>query len=468
MSDPIHELRELAHQGVDVTPLPPSEVRRRGERMRRRHNALAALGGVAAIALIATPIAIIAGGSNQALPPANPSSPTVTTTQSATPGRWRTTIPAGFPLAQGWPEPTEPGDGLGIAGPSRNLAVDEPGAMCPATAVSVPAPVDELAATWTQPADYRSRQLLLFADDTQAHQYADWLRDTFANCEGVESGDGYIISASVQDYQPVTFAWNATLRSELQGAPAPGIQLVQVAVVGNAVLVNAGSDEGSDAQAMNNEYAGQAVDVLAAMDVFEGAPQATEPAQTTAPLGDIPADFPLAAGWPDPSTSEYGDEALEGPNRTLPPLDLSACGHKVPDPGDTDRLNATWTNVEDYRGRELLTFSTAQEAVTYVAHLRAVWADCPVEESGDGGIRRQLRATSVGGESVALISTYEYAGKPALGLGINHVIRLGRAVLVDTASNEGTESAIDDQLARMTAASAPVVDAMCVFTEAGC
>jgi hypothetical protein len=276
MSDPIQELRNLAQQGADVTPLPAPEVRRRGDRMRRRQHVLAAVAGVAAVALIATPIAVLASGSDKAAP--------------------------------------------GLVGTP-----------------------------------------------------------------------------------PATTSPTAT----------------------------------------------------------------TSPAQTDAPH-DIPDGFPLAAGWPDPSTSEYGDEALKGPNRTLPPLDLSACGNKVPDPGDTDRLNATWTNVEDYRGRELMTFSTAQEAVTYVAHLRAVWADCPVEESGDGDIRRQLRATSVGGESVALISTYEYAGKPALGLGINHVIRLGRAVLVDATSNEGTESAIDDQLARMTAASAPVVDAMCVFTQAGC
>jgi len=190
---------------------------------------------------------------------------------------------------------------------------------------------------------------------------------------------------------------------------------------------------------------------------------------TQAPqVHDIPDDFPLAAGWPDTSTSEYGDKALKGPSRALPALDITACGHHVPDLGNLDRLDATWKNVEDYRSRELLTFPTAQEAVTYVAHLRAIWMDCPSEDAGGQTTVHELRSTEVGGESVALVTSYEMNGAPALGLSVDHVIRLGRGVLIDSGANEGTTDLLEHQLAVMTDESAPAVAAMCVFTEAGC
>ncbi|HEY3014738.1 MAG TPA: hypothetical protein VGJ41_06480 [Nocardioides sp.] len=197
--------------------------------------------------------------------------------------------------------------------------------------------------------------------------------------------------------------------------------------------------------------------------------QSVSESPSDSPVTEIPDDFPLAAGWPDPSQSEYGDKALEGPSRTLPALDITACGHHLPDLGNLDRLDATWKNVEDYRSRELLTFGTAQEAVTYVAHLRAIWMDCPSEDVGDGQTAvHELRPTQVGGESVALVTSYEMGGAPAIGLSVDHVIRLGRSVLVDTTSTEGTKDGLDQQLAEMTDETAPVVAAMCLFTKAGC
>jgi len=198
-------------------------------------------------------------------------------------------------------------------------------------------------------------------------------------------------------------------------------------------------------------------------------PSATPGDDPTGPrVAEIPDDFPLIAGWPDPSQSEYGDKALKGPSRDLAALEITACGSQVPDPGNLDRLDATWTNAEDYRARELLTFSTAQEAVTYVAHLRALWQECQSEETGDGGQVHELRTTQVGGESVALLTGYTYQGGPTVGLSIDHVVRLGRAVLIDATSNEGTLEAADDQIAGMTQDSADVVAAMCLYTEAGC
>jgi hypothetical protein len=59
MRDPIDELESFDMPGT-TTPLPAAEVRRRGDRIRRRNTALAAAGGLAVVAAIAAPIAAVA------------------------------------------------------------------------------------------------------------------------------------------------------------------------------------------------------------------------------------------------------------------------------------------------------------------------------------------------------------------------------------------------------------------------
>ncbi|MDQ3484084.1 MAG: hypothetical protein M3445_01505, partial [Actinomycetota bacterium] len=79
----------------------------------------------------------------------------------------------------------------------------------------------------------------------------------------------------------------------------------------------------------------------------------------------------------------------------------------------------------------------------------------------------------VGGESFAVVRNTEFDGAPAVGLTVLHFVRVGRSVLIDTASNEvgagpDLESDIENQIARQVAGTAEVVAAMCRFTEAGC
>jgi len=275
MSDPIEQLQSLTQQGVDVTPLPPSEVRRRGDRLRRRNQALAAAGGVAAIALIATPIALLAGGPQKALPPVDTPTPTVTDTATPTP----------------------------------------------------------------------------------------------------------------------------------------------------------------------------------------------------APAHDIPAGFPLATGWPDPSTAENPEEALKGPSRTLEPFEFTACGNTLPAPDSRDLLIASWSNPEDGRTRELRTFETADDAVAYVDELAAFYRACPIEDDGnDMDHRYRVANTEVGGQSVGIVTDYYYLGEQSIGFTGYHVIRLGRAVLVISWSNEGwgKDKTVAQLVQGMTDEAAEPIAAMCTFTEAGC
>jgi len=83
-----------------MNPLPAADVRRRGDKIRRRNNALATVGGLAAVAVIAAPFAIFAGGHDSSNPqPVDP------------PRTWVQEIPDDFPLSDQMPASTKERDG---------------------------------------------------------------------------------------------------------------------------------------------------------------------------------------------------------------------------------------------------------------------------------------------------------------------------------------------------------------------
>lgn len=67
MRDPIEQLDEL--RTMDVNPLPPEEVRLRGNRIRRRRVALTVAGAAAVVVVIVAPIALLTNSSDRAAPP---------------------------------------------------------------------------------------------------------------------------------------------------------------------------------------------------------------------------------------------------------------------------------------------------------------------------------------------------------------------------------------------------------------
>lgn len=194
----------------------------------------------------------------------------------------------------------------------------------------------------------------------------------------------------------------------------------------------------------------------------------------------IPADFPLAAGWPDESTAEPGPQSgLTPPRPDLehPAFDYVACGRTLPVPAETDRLRTLWSNVEDLRGRQLLTFPDAAAAAVFVGGATEFYRGCGVEPAGSDDLTYTwtVLPTEYGGQSVAASSTPSRAGAPAVGVvRMVHLIRLGRAVLIDTTEGEGGGGGPDlpgltrSRAEVMALAAAPVVAAMCRYTEAGC
>ncbi len=238
-----------------------------------------------------------------------------------------------------------------------------------------------------------------------------------------------------------------------------------VGLIGSRVVLLSVGQLGTDEFDPLDYTTGQAM--LAALD------QARVPSGTKAGE-EIGSDFPLVEGWPDDSQAESPDGGLDGPSRQLAPLRITLCDTTAPDPQHTDRLSATWRNPEDGRDRQLTTYADADRAVAAMRALVKVYQDCSEEPANDGFVRHyEAIRSSVGGESWALVTWYEYEGAPSIGRQIVHLIRVGRAILLDTTSNEGmggpgqqdeVQSAIDAQADGTAAA----VAAMCRFTVAGC
>lgn len=247
MSDPIKGLESFHAEAIPVTPLDPAEVRRRGDRMRRRRNAGAALAGVAAIAVVAVPLALSTGGDtrSQDLGPAGDPSKIVTTDGPARP--YVTEIPAGFPLTKGYPA-TNGNDGSPVtAVPGRRTVT--PFELCGTPVWTYDGTVDLLGASYTGEAeDFRARALVLYPSDDAATETLDELTAAVAACPEESTDDGGTVSvyerhdadAGGQDGELVF-----TQRYRMQGTGfSTGLMAYAVSQVGNALLFSLESNEG--------------------------------------------------------------------------------------------------------------------------------------------------------------------------------------------------------------------------------
>jgi hypothetical protein len=257
--------------------------------------------------------------------------------------------------------------------------------------------------------------------------------------------------------------------STWQGDAYPTARFVHIVQAGPALLLTSSYVAGPADLEETRAGVAPLVDAMAQFGRAEPGTDPSVPANQPVGTNEIPEGFPLADGLPN-GGAEPGQPGLQGPNRTLKPLSFSACGSSLDEPPHVDQLRASWTNVEDYRDRQLTTFEDAAQAVAYVQRVTDFYRSCPEEDGDQAGstIVHEVSRTAVGGESWAVVTSYEVDGAPAVGLSVVHVIRLGQAVLIDTTSNEGSGPDSKAQIQDQARATVDVVSAMCVFTKSGC
>ena len=283
MSDPFETLR---HREPAVDRLPAEEVRRLGDRRRRR---TALLTGAATLAVLVVLGGTLGSGAllDRTVPapagpsPATPPSESAAATPSPEPrdvAPARLDIPADFPLAS-----ADPLFGL-------EESFQDVGA-CERAVVTTSEPVDEMSVVSSEPEDYRARKLSVYASAEEASAQMTAYLDVFEACPRQEWGDGS--PDTVTEVLPSRLGEEAAtvVRSaELDGAAVPGIEVVELVRVGNALLLTSESNEGGagpDGSRPSRAHSSEeAATVVMAMCVFSDAGCVDQPTGVLS-LGDV-------------------------------------------------------------------------------------------------------------------------------------------------------------------------------------
>jgi len=267
--DPIEELRHFT-PGGDVDPLPASEVRRRGDRRRRRTNALATVGGVAAVAALVVPLSLAARGTDRSVPqPIGPS----TASSSPVPGlAWRHRIPAGFDLTAlpaGTTFTYTAGD-TGAVDPMRlcgTTVLDTgPGAEVPVA--------DRRGAVHSEAGtgSASARTLALYPSAAAAAKVLGAVEDAVRACPVQHQHPGAPLVHDVVDTTlPVDDSFVFTQQARMDARLYADLTVVEVARVGNALYVATASTSAGGPQVVDTEVrrlAEQSAPVLGEMCTF--------------------------------------------------------------------------------------------------------------------------------------------------------------------------------------------------------
>ncbi len=232
MSDLFDPLRDMTRE--PVSSLSAAEVRRRGDRQRRRRTAVQVLGGAAAVAVVALGALTVADRSPTSSREVPPASQGPSPSEQAS--RPATRVPDGFPLDQGMVEAAS------VKGPSRKALWLTDMTICGDVAPYSPADVttDAVGVMHDDTGYSQRRQLMVYPDAATAHRMARDLVATFEACprydtDTGDTGHGEALN-EVTRRELGDEAWTVKNGAMFNGAPTIGENIYVVVRVGNAVL----------------------------------------------------------------------------------------------------------------------------------------------------------------------------------------------------------------------------------------
>jgi hypothetical protein len=305
------------------------------------------------------------------------------------------------------------------------------------------------------------RHLVVFRDAEQATAAMNQLAQAPTSCDGTYSDEGFRYEMLPADAS----GSSAEDSSAWVQALTDGTGTVTLAQqVGNAVLIDAATSNGLGDETVRQDGTDNLLErsqeVVAQMCVFSaegcggGDDTAVDSGIGEGAVPAIPADFPLDQGLPTGGL----DGTVPAPDPTI------SCDHPAEKPKPVEKAHAQWRTISEIRDRQLLTFSRQTDAEAYVEAVSTI--DCSPD-------RVTVVSTDASGALIA-VGHNENAGAVGPGLVETYVVRVGRAVLLAQRIDEGYAWSADVEAEGETLAEdlsselAPLVAAMCTFTDTGC
>lgn len=330
-----------------------------------------------------------------------------------------------------------------------------------------------------------TRELVLLGDPEDAARLSRTFADLPRTCPTVSADGDQETLTEVRD-SPFGPAPATTLVQTytVGGEPGSGATVVHVVPVGAALLVTstygqwapdgeAATIDAEKAVEQTVEPLRATVEALAMFD-DEGADTDTDTDTSTSspdPTGsafpepqgpEIPADFPLAAGLPDPDD----DTKVSAPSPDGDGIgEIEMCGRVVwpqrETTGGIRRLVTSASGPEYHEWHELFVHDDAEKAAGPMAVLRTAAAEC---HGGGRNLVWTVLDRDTGYDTVTVALTYD----DGLGSSVFQVTRVGSARLMVGTYGEGSLASLDGQADEVTETTEQIVPAMCAFTKTGC
>jgi hypothetical protein len=475
MRDPLDELKNLT-AGTAGPTLPAAEVRRRGDRMRRRRTATQALGAAAAVAVIASGGALAAGVTSTAPRPVDPAAPTSSAdpSPSPTPSPTRVAtseIPQDFPIWEGI-EPTKAlEDVMPEATGSMDLDDEKEqswyGLPCtpPGEKVAFPGDDRRTAAlrVWLE-GDFgaKSRQVLVYEDYAAADRAFTGLGTSLTACakSGETPPGAQPMDWSVEDMpgNEDTPSWVIAQGSSTgDGSHAFFVDLTATQV-GRSVIVSWSGRDQKERLSWQRLEDSHDVVLRAAWCLWMEGPCGEQPEPVESAQTPEPADFDkrvLTRGLPEPG----GDvPQWTWSETTAAPLSAVACGEARPLPATPRSALRVQVSPPDAQAwRHAMVFDDVATADAVYAGAREAVGRCsegqqgvPEHELGPSETRWSFEESTRGAAALLEIEGLAYARGTDVrvpGRTLTTLVQVGNAVLVarmdDASSVDGEDAAAE-------------------------
>jgi hypothetical protein len=469
MSDPIEELNRLgdAMEGAPM-PLPASEIRARGDRIRRRRHAAIAGASAAVVAAVAVPVVAFSVNGTDDRPDIAPS-PTISDpvpmpSEALGEQNLLTSKDAIYPNGGAdWREAeTFEGDGQGAASPCQQSSYAALGAdsvfqrqfdfiSTDTGDVEPSLNFNEVVAEFSSGADARSAY-----DEVRT-----WLRDCLPSpAEFYNAGRFSPVTIGVDGSAERQLSTFGPVDEELDPFGDEAWYLETGLVLsGDRIAVLSQLTHTQDYNWLDGTPVEQMLPTAAERlavgndEVGTGDRTVTDEGQTT-----IPADFPLASGWPeDDGSSEYQLTEASNDNQAMVAAgELAGC--QDVDRGEpADRLTARLSWGSAAYVREVQLFSDEAAAAAYLDSIQDAYATCEAEGPSEEvpSFTTEVLSGTLGEESWVVTRASDGVGRVAI-----HLVRVGNVALVDLASDEGAGDSAPALASETGTSLADVIDAM--------